>query len=546
VKSQGGAAAPPIAETIMNETPKSKRGWRILRRILIALATLATLIAILYAEEDWRGKRAWENYQRELEAKGEVLDWNAYIPAPVPDDQNFFRAPVFAGSFNDNWDENSHSWKSATNVVDRLKINVGRSDGSWPDGQGGNWTRATLADLKPWQTYYRALAKTNSENEFPVAPQPQTPAADVLLALSKYNSTIEELRQAGRRPASRLPLNYENRTRAASEMLPLLADLKRCVQVLQLRASAELQNGESEKALDDVKLMLRLNDSLRTEPYLISDLVRIAVTSITLQPIYEGLAKHQWTEAQLVELDQALAKVDFLTDFQSALRSERAGSIANVDYFRQRRLEFIQLLFAGNRDVQNDNSTWEKAGDSLRMTGIYLGFYLMPGGWLYENELAIAQTQQLWDSKMVDVEQRTVSPETMEQAGKSTEGRRVTPWNFLSRESLSAIAGTARKSARIQVEVDLARTACALERYRLAHGEYPETLDALMPQFVKAVPNDIFGGKPLRYRLNSDGNFVLYSIGWNEKDDGGFFSYPSGSSMPRFEQGDWVWQYPVK
>ena len=77
----------------MNETPKDKSGWRILRRILITLAILATLIAIFYAEEDWRGKRAWENCKRELEAKGMVLDWDKFIPPPVPDDQNFFKAP---------------------------------------------------------------------------------------------------------------------------------------------------------------------------------------------------------------------------------------------------------------------------------------------------------------------------------------------------------------------------------------------------------------------------------------------------------------------
>ena len=32
--------------------------------------------------------------------------------------------------------------------------------------------------------------------------------------------------------------------------------------------------------------------------------------------------------------------------------------------------------------------------------------------------------------------------------------------------------------------VDLARTAIALERYRLARGEFPESLDALAPQFI--------------------------------------------------------------
>ena len=41
-------------------------------------------------------------------------------------------------------------------------------------------------------------------------------------------------------------------------LLPHLAVVKRYAQVLQLRAIAELQNGQGDKALADVKLMLRL------------------------------------------------------------------------------------------------------------------------------------------------------------------------------------------------------------------------------------------------------------------------------------------------
>ena len=69
--------------------------------------------------------------------------------------------------------------------------------------------------------------------------------------------------------------------------------------MLQLRAIAELQNGESEKALNDVKLSLRLADSVHTEPFLISHLVRIAILQMTLQPVYEGLAEHKWSDEQL-------------------------------------------------------------------------------------------------------------------------------------------------------------------------------------------------------------------------------------------------------
>ena len=67
---------------------------RIMSRWLFALACLATLTGLFYAVENWRGKRAWEQCRRELEAKGAVLDWNAYIPAPVPDEQNFAMTPI--------------------------------------------------------------------------------------------------------------------------------------------------------------------------------------------------------------------------------------------------------------------------------------------------------------------------------------------------------------------------------------------------------------------------------------------------------------------
>src|SRR4051812_16685319 len=84
----------------MSDPTKAPLRWRFLRRVLTSLAIFATLVALFYTEENWRGKRAWEKRKSELEAKGAVLDWEKFIPPPVLDEQNFFKAP---GINESNW-----------------------------------------------------------------------------------------------------------------------------------------------------------------------------------------------------------------------------------------------------------------------------------------------------------------------------------------------------------------------------------------------------------------------------------------------------------
>jgi type II secretory pathway pseudopilin PulG len=107
---------------------------------------------------------------------------------------------------------------------------------------------------------------------------------------------------------------------------------------------------------------------------------------------------------------------------------------------------------------------------------------------------------------------------------------------------LPALGRAIWRSATAQTAADQAALACALERYRLAKGQFPEKLEALVPEFVARLANDLFTGEPYKYRRTDDGQFTLYSVGWDEKDDGGV----TGKTFYDEKHGDWVWQYPPK
>jgi len=512
---------PETADDNPSSSPVARFGrwlfsWRTLRRTLVALAGLLTLVALLITEENWRGKRAWDYYRQEWEAKGERFDLASVVPPPVPDEQNFFATPFAARILS-----NSYAQTPA-------EFNIYRGDSEkWPVTRG-SWRGATLTDLKPWQQYFRDLA--GSTNAFPVAPQPQGPAADVLLALSQFNPVLEELRQASQRPEARLPLQYENGFEAVEVLLPYLARLKGCGRWLELRSLAELDAGQSDQALADVKLQLRMTDSIRNQPFLISHLVRLATMAVTLQPIYEGLAQHRWSEPQLAELERELAKLDFLADYQSAMRGERACAIA---------------AFEAQRITREYRTVEESYGTNKVVT---VSFRFMPSAFFYQNELAFARLHEQFVLPLVDLTNRVASPALAQAAAAAVkaQGQTYSPYKVQALMVFPAISKAVEKFAFAQSSIDLARVACALERCRLAQGRYPETLDVLVPQFIARIPHDIIIGQPLKYRRTENGSFVLYSVGWNETDDGGVVALSKKGKTPLVDQGDWVWRYPVK
>ena len=118
---------------------------------------------------------------------------------------------------------------------------------------------------------------------------------------------------------------------------------------------------------------------------------------------------------------------------------------------------------------------------------------------------------------------------------------RWSPGSFIAANTIPNFTRAWQAAASNQDKARQALLACALERYWLAHKSYPETLAALVPEFVEQLPVDVINGHSFLYSLKGKDAFLLYSVGWNEKDDGGVVARSPRGGIDLF-QGDWVWQ----
>ena len=673
---------------------------------MVILGGVALLVALFYAEEDWRGKRAWEKCKQELEAKGEVLDWNAYIPPPVPDDQNIFKAPKMAewfvkprpGSNRTNelatrlsknefsrqfpnadsvtlaeitvvppasntvaisnaadielryhsagkavflpdsvvetnfsaphfnipviqfesvpldvgitniarvagityvLDSNviselavlpsvSIRWEYLTarqglltllnkynfQLIDDPKTGVARitrkGPGAFPiyassdvrkqltesleNAMGANalGSHGSALLIRPLNQIRPLRIVCHSENTPPDAEMiefftelfPQASArlgspriwvepagtnsfrvivdsasaADYLAWSDQFNPDFNLIREVLKRPFARMDGDY---SQWFTMPIPDYVSVRAVVQTLAQRAQCYLLLGQPEKALPELTL---LNDSRRLlesaptgKPMtLVATMIDAAVVDLYADTITEGMRLGAWHEPQLIELQQQRDELK-LSLIAESFRAERAGMCS---YFEQ-------LL-------SHDTGVWEFVKSESHLA--------MPRGWLYLNLITIAKFHQdVLD--VIDVKQNTVLSHKVDEITEGFDARtkHFRPNTYVAAIVIPNYTRAIVTFAHSQTLANEAQVVCALERYRLAHNQYPESLEALIPLFMEKLPRDVIDGEPLHYRRQANGTFLLYSVGWNETDDGGQVALKKDGSEDR-EKGDWVWK----
>ena len=536
-----------------------------LKRIAFVLAALVTLGALLFAEENYRGKRTWEACKKELEAKGERLDWQAIASSAVPDDQNFAKTPFLVEWMNRRTDATNEPAEEGTNSTSRLPRYV------WQWAGAGviraDWRSGTISAPEEWQQRLQAaespkidvrmamrygLLKTDkgkllSQAEalelakgFSLPPiadpdwlalrarPPGTPLEDLLFLLRQHEVEMDELRAAARRPYVVLETNAFDPARA----LPRLALLKGLVYPFRASACIQLEAGHPETALADLRVLFALGQTASSQPVLFGGLVRLAVNEHAIQPIWFGLARHRWQDAQLAELETNLANLNIVADMQRCLRGDRAYALA--------------AWGEGGQTSESDQAEKHAGTNGTTASAPDRAMRSLPGAFRYQNLASLTRAAQILIARFNPAGPSVRLSTNLEQEVRASLGK-PTLYNNLARMLLPAVSKSLEKAAYGQAAVSLARVACALERHRLATGSYPEKLAELTPQFLDRLPPDPVNGEPLKYRRDAPDRFILYSIGLDLKDDGGRVDVDDLGRIRNRDQGDWVWRSePVK
>ena len=363
-----------------------------------------------------------------------------------------------------------------------------------------------------------------------------TTAADYLKFSDQYLPAMDEMREALKRPYAILPGDYSE-----PYMIPIpnFVMLRAASQFLAMRAQCHLLLHDPDAALPDMTLIHDLCHVLQKPPTgkpetLVEAMINVAISGLYAWTIQDGFQLGEWREPQLVALQGQLKTIDLPVWVAEAFREEFA---ANVRTLESTPASKIADLFSGMAPHDKSTNIWSRLNDPL-----YRFLEFAPRGWIYQNLVNMANYQPAI-LKGFDLEHDKILPRIVDDDDRNAAKfyARKSPFRTLCAFAVPNYTKAMQVTACNQTLVNEGQIVCALERYRLKDGDYPAALDALVPSFIEKLPVDIIGGQPLHYRRTDDGKFLLYSVGWNEIDDGGNAGKKDRDKGVGPSAPDWVW-----
>ena len=499
-------------------------------RFLIGAGALVALVVLFFVEEHLRGRWQLARYQKALIAQGEKLSIAECLPAPVLEEDNAFFALRNASA---------------------RQPGRGLSDLAPP----------TIRFVAPGKVI-AALTLIQWQHSSSTIRSPSNVTWAVFEQQRKdFEEPLAEARAALRKPGFDARLPYH---RGFNIAMSHVTQLKSMGMQFSALTVLDLHAGHLDAALDDLDDLLTLGRRLAAEPIIISQLVRNALASIAFNATWLALHTPGWSDSQLARLQKLWEEQEFLTPMTRALEMERAIMVMTFEQMRESGVDAADLfglvqgggLGAGSAGTNAFNSVGQfidylgEHHEELLLRNVMLPVWQFT--WSKQDELNYLKLmQRLIDGGRSAARERSSQPNTkaVREVTEKIKGIRGLGRlrHLLTSQTLSEMEKTLQRSLVVQVQREMVLAAIALQRYELRHGNPAADLPALVPEFLREVPWDYFAAAPLRYQPGGRDQFVLYSIGPDEKDDGGNASREeSNITSFIFQNGlDLMWPRPA-
>ena len=359
----------------------------------------------------------------------------------------------------------------------------------------------TGADVDPDAAVLRGVSPTDNEtlSRYLEAADraPLTPAVAEILQRPEVGATLDTLRQASVLPRADFPVNWEL---GFAAQMPHLGQYREAARLVTCRALLTAQDGDVAGALEWCSTALRMARHATQEPTLIAQLVGMAMHATAMDAAEDIISAEAVPAEMSKSLREALAELDILGDYGQAMRLEVALGRATFEQLREHP-EQLQGTLAGDTD-----------GEKLA-SGIYSTWLWNP---VYAYDMATYMRLSATQYAACRLPWRQ-GRQTLEKMEREVAG--------LSYAKLTRVLAPVSERALQRRDTSLARSqlcriALELKAYKARNGHYPDTLAALQQHLAWDIPEDVFSGEPLLYRLSGDG-FALYSVGPDAVDNGG-------------------------
>ncbi len=305
---------------------------------------------------------------------------------------------------------------------------------------------------------------------------------------------------------SRYPVHLE---RGFSEEFLHHSPLRRLAGILVLEGWIAAAERRPEDAVNALSCVFPIANSLSDEPTGLSQLVRFAILGLAVQGLENVVNRSELSDPLLARMQECLTSaVPPLWQgpiINRALTGERAMSL---DYAG----EYYLLLAA------NDKA--EPVEGVVPAISVGLPLINLLGSDAFERAIFANSFRLIQDAS--NEAARTGTPPDIMAALRWKENSFLAFRTPIVNALMPAFDRAFTSELRIRAQLDLARTALAVERFRLANGGLPERLEDVVPAFLDRLPTDPWnGGNPVSYRVRDNGEFVVYSFGKNKTDENG-------------------------